>query len=108
MVSVNDIVNGITKYIDTEFLALFPETGFQRVMIGAAAAIVIKKRTPEAVSIVKALGLMDADGNVDIDTLKTEVQNHMPADGIKMEVPSLGVITFKKEDIDKLYKYIVG
>lgn len=108
MVSVNDITNGITKYIDTEFLALLPETGLQRLMVGTAVAIVIKKRTPEAVSVVKALGLMDNEGNVDIDTLKTEVQNRMPATGLQMEVPSLGIITFKKDDIDKLYHYIVG
>lgn len=108
MVSVNDITNGVTKYIDTEFLVLFPETGLQRLMIGTAIAIAIKKRTPEAISVIKGLGLMDSEGNVDIDTLVTELKNHISSDGLKMDIPSLGVVTFKKEDIDKLYKYIVG
>ena len=31
----------------------------------------------------------------------------MPKEGVKVDVPILGTLTFHKEDVDKLYDYIM-
>jgi hypothetical protein len=113
MVSIDSIEKGVATYLDTELMNKLPQSGFQRVIAGTAISLAIKKSGNIVEGLkddpfVKMLEIMDADGNVDIETLKDEVKAQFPADGIKADIPMIGVVTFHKADIDKLYNCIVA
>lgn len=111
MVTIDKIEKGVAAYLDSELMPQLPETGIQKVIVGAAMSILIRRfgtilESYKDNQLVKALGVMDSDGGVDIDILAEELKNNMPKEGVKVDVPVIGAITFKKSDIDKLYEYI--
>lgn len=111
MVSIDRIERGIAKYFDVELKEKLPPNGFERVFVGTAISIAIKRSGRIIAEMkdnkaVQMLGIMDDKGNVDIDILRDEVKNQMPESGIKVDLPLIGMMTFKKEDIDILYSYI--
>ena len=111
MVSIDNIKQGLADYLDAELMPQLKTSGVERVVIGTAASLLIT-RAGNIVEgykdnkLVKMLGIMDDEGNVDIDTLVTEVKKNITKDGIRVEVPVLGTLTFHREDVDKLYGYI--
>jgi hypothetical protein len=113
MVSISSIEQGFANYLDTELMTKLPQNGFQKVIAGTVISLTIRKSgaiisSLKDNSFVKMLEVMDEDGNVDIDTLKDEFKKQMPDAGVKVDVPYIGVMTFKKNDVDKLYDYIVS
>ena len=48
------------------------------------------------------------EGLVDIETLKEEFSRQLGAEGMMIQFPLIGGITFYKNDIDKLYQYIMN
>jgi hypothetical protein len=113
MVSLSKIEKGIAEYLDTELMTKLPQNGFQRVIAGTAISLAIRKSSNIVAglkdnSFVKMLELMDDEGNIDIDILKEEVTKQIPETGVKADFPMIGVVTFHKDDVDKLYKYIIA
>lgn len=111
MVNLQQIQSGIASYLDNELMPMLPQTGIERVLLGTGLSLLIKKNFNKINDLkeqplVKAMGIFDEEGNVDLDTLRDEVKANMTNDGIKVEVPMIGGLTFKKDDIDKLYTYI--
>lgn len=111
MVSIGKIEQGVAAYLDTEVMPKFPNSGFEKVLAGTAMSIIIRRsgRIVESYKDNKAvqmLGLMDSEGNVDIDILAEELKKNFPKDGMKVDVPIIGSMTFHKEDVDKLHEYI--
>lgn len=111
MVSVDKIEKGLAGYLDAELIPQFQNNPMEKMLVGTAASLAIRKSGNIISSykdnkIVKMLGIMDANGNVDVDTLAEELKKNMPKEGVKVEVPVIGVMTFHKEDVDKLHKYI--
>lgn len=112
MVSVNKIEHGIANYLDAELMPRFQGNGVERVIVGTVASLVIRKSGAIVNSykdndLVKMLGIMDNDGNIDIDVLAEELKNNITKDGVKVNIPVIGTITFHKEDVTKLYDYIM-
>lgn len=112
MVPVNKIEQGLASYLDAELMPSLPSSGIQKVLVGTAMSIMIKKSSTiveelKSNSFVKMLGIIDDRGNVDIETLRTELKKNMPEDGVKIEIPVVGVMTFTKDDIDTLYDHIM-
>jgi hypothetical protein len=113
MVSIASIEKGVATYLDTELMDKLPQSGFQRVIAGTAISLAIKKSGNLVEGLkdnpfVKMLEIMDDKGNVDIETLKDEVKTQFPADGIKADLPMIGVVIFHKSDVDKLYNCIIA
>lgn len=112
MVSIDKIEEGVAKYLDAELMPQFQNNGLEKVLVGTAASLLIRK-TGTIVSsykdnkLVKMLGIMDESGNVDVDILAEELKNNISKEGIKVDIPVIGTMTFHKEDIDTLYEYIV-
>lgn len=123
MVSVNKIETGIVKYIDNEIMPHFPQTGWQRVAVGVCVGLLIKKydnivKYAMENPFMKTMGVFNDNGEVDIETLYELTKKNISEEGmsINIPVPSLGglfqknndayTLTFKKEDVDVLYKYI--
>lgn len=113
MVSINQIEKGVASFLDAELMPNLPQNGIQKVMAGTAMSLMIK-RTGNMVkefsnnSFIKMLGIMDQEGNVDIDTLKNELKNNISDSGVVVDIPMIGTMTFRKSDVDNLYNHIIG
>lgn len=112
MVSISNIEKGVANYLDNELMGQLPQNGFQRVVAGTAISLAIRKSGSIVAglkdnSFVKMLEIMDDNGNIDIDVLKDEVKKNIPDSGVKADFPMIGVITFHKNDVDRLYDYIM-
>lgn len=111
MVSVNKIERGVAKYVDTEIMPHLDANGVEKVVIGTAVSLLIRRSGAiigeyKNNKLVKMLGVIDNDGNIDIDMLSEELKKNVSKEGIKVDVPIIGTMTFHKSDIDKLYGYI--
>ena len=111
MVSIDKIKQGVAAYLDSELMPQLPANGVQKLIAGTAMSLLIERSGAIAESykdnqLVKMLGIMDENGNVDVDVLAEELKKNMPKEGIKVEVPMIGALTFKKDDVEKLHEYI--
>ena len=62
---------------------------------------------------LEALGVLDENGQLDVDIAAEMAKGAIPAEGWKIELPNTGGIklptfTFTAEDIDVLRRYIEG
>ena len=111
MVTKAQIEGGIARYIDREVIAHLPQAGFQRIVLGTAAALVSKRASviidELAGGIFGTLGVVDKDGMVDIDLLRDSIKQGMGDQPFKIEVPMVGEMVFRASDIDVIHSYIV-
>lgn len=112
MISVDKIEQGIADYLDAELMPQLQGNGIEKVIVGTAASLLIRKSGTIIESykdnkLVKLLGIMDENGNVDVDILAEELKKNISKDGVKIDIPVIGTMTFHKEDVDKLYNYII-
>lgn len=110
MTSIANIQNGMAKYIDNDLLPHL--TGMKKIAVGAYAGLALKnlgdlfnayKNHP----MISVLHVVDADGNIDIDTIYNEFARRM-GDTIKfpINIPMVGVYSVDRSDLEKLYMYI--
>lgn len=112
MVSVNKIEQGVANYLDAELMPQLQNNGIEKVLVGTAMSLAIRKSGAIITSykdnkLVKMLGIMNEDGDVDVDTLAAELKKNISKEGVKIDIPIVGTMTFHKEDIDKLHEYIM-
>lgn len=111
MVTIAKVEQGVAAYLDSELMPKLPSTGIEKVLAGTAMGLVIRRSGKileglKSNKTVQMLGIMDAEGNVDVDLLKEELKKNIPQDGVKVDVPVIGTLTFHKDDVDKLHEYI--
>lgn len=111
MVTIKQIEQGIAAYLDEELMPKLPTSGIEKVITGTALSLFIRRSGTilegyKNNKTIQMLGVMDADGNVDIDLLAEELKKNFPENGMKVDIPIIGGMTFHKEDVDKLYEYI--
>ena len=109
MVAYNQVVNGMTKYIDQEIINKIQ--GWQRWALGAGAGIMMTKGTNifnilKANPIVKMLEVIDENDMIDIDTIYAELRKQAEKGSATFDAPMIGTITLTKDDVDKLYSLI--
>lgn len=112
MVTMQQVKNGLVKYIDTDVLPHL--TGIKKLGLGVYTALAAnnvvglmeKYREHPAVAM---LDVIDADGNVDIDKLYQAVLPQF-SNGEKqtIAIPLIGDMTVDRSDLEKLYRYIKG
>lgn len=111
MVTIAKIEKGVAAYLDSEVMPHLQSGGLEKVLTGTAVSLVIRRSGKILESYkdnkaIQMLGLMDAEGNVDVDILAEELKKNIPAEGMKVDVPIIGKMTFHKADVDKLHEYI--
>ena len=110
MVTYNQVVNGMTKYIDQEIVNKIQ--GWQGWALGALSSIAISNKGAnifnalKANPVVKMLEVIDENGMIDIDTIYTELRKQAEKNSATFNAPMIGTITLTKDDVDKLYHLI--
>lgn len=109
MVTLEQVKAGLAKYIDKEMLPHL--NGFAKIGLGAYSAlamsnlgaVLMKYKDAPAVSI---LGVIDEEGNVDIDKLYDAVIPVVANEKLSFDIPVIGRYTINRMDIEKIYGYI--
>lgn len=116
MKSIDQIRMGITKYYDTEIRGALPgvKGAVYGMIIGTALArpeALIAKIAPAA----QTMGIMDENGNVELEALADEAKKQIAASGGKIDI-EIGInpinvadkdrFVFTAADVDKLMRCI--
>ena len=100
MVSVSQIERGAAAFVDRHMVPVMPKA--KGIAFGAFAPLVIKAKVKEYAPLVQSIGLMDEDGNVDLDAaytaFKGKAQGQWPIELLGFKV--------SESDLDKLYQTI--
>ncbi|MBD5099516.1 MAG: hypothetical protein HDT35_08255 [Clostridiales bacterium] len=112
MVTIDQVVAGTVKYIDTEIAPNIPVNvpngQVKKIAFLAGAAYAVRKniRLYAGHPMLAKLGMVDESGGVDLDGVLEAARGAVPEDGFQVTVPILGDLTFDIEDLEKLAKHI--
>lgn len=111
MIPFENVQKGVAAYLDNEVMPAFRDEGWKRVAAGAAISLVINRSSNyipilQQNKVVSALGLIDENGSVDIEGLVPVVKQQLEKEPLSIDVPMLGKLTFRPDDVEKLYDYI--
>ena len=111
MIPYNQVVNGVTRYIDSEIIPKV--NGLPKIAVGIMMAAAVKRgdsiiEQMKAMPVIKMLGIVDDENEIDIDIIYEETKKHLSREPMRMELPMVGILTFTESDIDKLYSHIMG
>lgn len=109
MITYSKFISGLTEYIDVEILGKL--VGYSKWIFGTLAGVALSKATNifnvlKENEMIKMLGIIDKDNNIDVDTLYTELKKQAHKGAITFDVPMLGSLTLTEMDVDKLYNYM--
>ncbi len=109
MVTLEQIKQGAARYVDEEFTARL--TGWQKWAVGAGAAMALGNLDANLAALrahpaVKALGVFDEAGNVDLDKIYTCLKTEAAKGPVTTAIPLIGDVTLNEADVDKLYTLI--
>lgn len=108
--STEQVVRGLISYADNEVMAKLPVSG--KWIMGTAVGLAANKTsniidTLKNNTVVNMLGIMDENGNMDVDALINAMREAADKYGkLTVQVPMIGSLTFSSADIDKLRSYI--
>lgn len=111
MVSIENVERGVARFLDEVFLPSFQKDGVKGYALGVAATLLVKRggtvlREYAKNPLLQQMGLVSADGSVDIDAIREALIANTPAAGVEIDLP-LGVrIRLHTNDIEMLYKAI--
>jgi hypothetical protein len=111
MVSIDSVERGVARYIDNEVLPTIKTDGIKGFAIGTAASLLVKRggnllRGYTKNPMLQQMGLVTADGAVDLDALRDAVRDNIPAGGLLVELPMGISIRINTADVDSLYRSI--
>lgn len=108
----DQVLNGLLKYADHEVINKLNTGG--KWIVGTMIAIANQNAAHfmhQLMSnpLVNALGIMDEDGNCDVDMLADALTETAQKYGdLKVEFPMVGSMSFSANDVDLLKDYIKG
>lgn len=109
MYNYSQVINGLARYIDEEIVSKID--GWQKWIVGAGLGMSLDKGVNifnelKTNPMVKALGVIDNNDMVDVETLYKNVKKQAHNNPITFNVPMVGAMTLNESDVDKLYNYI--
>ena len=109
-VTVNQISEGLGRYIDSELMPKVP--GIRKWMLGVAAVYagqMVNAKIAENAKLLKSVGIMTEDGMIDLDKFMPYMKSLAAESGpVTEHISMLGDITFDSSDVEKLYQHIAG
>ena len=109
MVTIDQAMRGVAQYADNEIIPHLP-TG-KGIGAGIALALIMDRGKSRILALkdhpaVQMMGIMDAEGNIDLDRLYNAARTRVDGKKIPMTIPVIGELRFDVNDVDRLYKYI--
>lgn len=109
MISVDQLMRGVTRFADLEIIPHLP-TG-KGIGAGIALALLMDGGKGRILQLrehpaVQLMGIMDESGNVDLDRLYSAARPKVDGQKLPVTIPIIGELRFDVNDLDKLYKYI--
>ena len=109
MVSIAQIENGLTRFIDNELAPKIPADGpnggLKRLGFLVGVTYMVHKQLP---AVLKTMGAVDQNGDVDMDGLMLAVKRFMPDTGLRVQVPVVDELVFYPNDVEQIKTYIMG
>lgn len=110
MVTMDQVKRGAARYLDEEFTAKL--NGWKKWAVGAGGAMMLENldtvfATVKENPAVRALGVLDEAGNVDIDRVYSYVLREAQKGPVTFTAPVIGPVTLNERDVEKLYTCIV-
>ena len=116
MATINQIRAGLAAYYDTEIRQTLP--GMKGIVYGAAVGLALAKPEKLLAKVLPAaqmLGIVEDDGQIDVDTLAREIKKQMASAGGEMRfeiglnplnVADVDIFRFTVNDVDRLLDHI--
>lgn len=109
MVSMAQIENGITRFIDNELAPKIPvdgnNGGLKRLGFLVGLTYMVHKQLP---TVLKTMGAVEPNGDVDMEGLMQAVGKFMPENGLRVQVPVVNELVFYPSDVEQIKAYIMG
>lgn len=109
MVSMAQVENGLTRFIDNELAPKIPADGqnggLKRLGFLVGLTYMVHKQMP---TVLKTMGAVDPSGNVDMEGVMLAVKKFMPEDGLRVQVPVVNELVFYPNDVEQIKSYIMG
>lgn len=111
MIHYSRVINGAVNYIDNEIISQMKGS-----LKGWGLDIVtgLMARRPERVFIwlreiplIAPLGVIDGE-MVDVEAIYSEALRAAQKGSATVNLPAIGPVTFKANDVESLYRYIMG
>ena len=108
--SVDKIIDGLTKYIESEIYS-----GMNDLQEIAARIVVSRtvsnkeaiKKMLTSNGIIKTIGIIDSEGMVELDSFAKDLKTEIAKKGkVEIAIPLFGKMTFNSNDVNVLYKFI--
>ena len=109
MVSMAQVENGLTRFIDNELAPKIPADGqnggLKRLGFLVGLTYMVHKQMP---TVLKTMGAVDPSGNVDMEGVMLAVKKFMPENGLRVQVPVVNELVFYPNDVEQIKSYIMG
>lgn len=106
------VLDGLSRYINSEIMTSMND--LQEVIARIAVGRVIDneaniKHYLSTNGIIRSMGIVDADGYVDVESLFADLKKEVERKGkITISIPLFGKLTFDPSDIDTIKQYVTG
>lgn len=111
MMSFEKVINGILRYINNEIYSGMNDWQevFARIAISRLLGNTEELKTALMNnSFFKTFGIVDANGNIDVEQLMQDLRTQIERKGsITIAIPMFGKFTFTAADVDKLHYTIL-
>ena len=118
MIEINKLAKGIALFADNCVLPKMQDGSIEKKAVGIFAGLISRRGQLLLEGLqqnewLKAMRVFDGNGNFDIDIMR-EILSEQVGSGYTMQLPKIPFsdnqtsLTFRSEDIDSLYNYIVN
>ena len=109
MVTIDQAMRGAAKFADNEIIPHLPMG--KGIGAGIALALIMDGGKVQLLKLrenpaVQMMGIMDEEGNIDLDRLYNAARTRVGGKKIPLTIPVIGELRFDVNDVDRLYKYI--
>lgn len=108
MYEYNDVINAIATFVDEEIINNIK--GWQKWVLGSGIGLVLSDSEEmfnqlKDNDFVKMLKIVD-ENKINVDKIYKELKKQAKKSPITFNIPMVGSLTLKEQDVDKLYQTI--